>query len=116
MTNDIATDLAGLLARAGILMFSYDPDGYLLSATGSCLGGGDAALEVRAGLVTPGVVRRAALGERVVECVHIGEREVAVVHEPVLNERGGVERILATAFPVQATTRPETAPALLLAS
>lgn len=98
MTSEIAAELGELLAKARILMFEYDADGFLLSALGSCVGAQDPEIEVRAGLVSAGVVRRAAAGERVVERTRVAGHDVAVVHEPVRGERGRVERILATAF------------------
>lgn len=100
MTSEIAAELGALLARAHILMFEYDADGFLLSALGSCLGAPDPGLEVRSGLVSPAVVRRTAAGERVVERARLAGREVAVVHEPVRGDGGRVERVLATAFEV----------------
>src|SRR6266511_382375 len=81
MTNEIGSELGPLLARAHILMFEYDTDGFLLSAVGSCLGA-DPDVEVRAGLVSPAIVRRAIAGE------------------PVIGRAGTVERVLATAFDV----------------
>ena len=100
MTNEIAAELGPLLAKAHILMFEYDADGFLVSATGSCLGGAAPEMEVRAGLVSPSVVRRAATGERVVDRTRIGSRSIAVIHEPVRDQRGHVRRILATAVDV----------------
>ena len=97
MTNEIATELAPHLTHAGILMFEYDPDGFLVSATGSCLGTADPALEVRAGLVSSDVVRRVNTGEFVVSYERVGGRTIRVLHEPVRGTSGRVERILATA-------------------
>ncbi len=107
MMNKIASDLAPLLAQAHILMFEYDADGFLVSAVGSCIGGGDPEIEVRAGLVSPSVVRRAAAGERVVDRTRLGGRWIAVVHEPVRDARGLVERVLATAFDIGDRALPE---------
>jgi hypothetical protein len=106
MTNEIAAELGPLLAQAHILMFEYDVDGFLVSAHGSCLGGADPEIEVRAGLVSPAVVRRAATGERVVDRARIGARSITVIHEPVRDENGRIERILATAVDV---TQPSAA-------
>jgi hypothetical protein len=100
MTNEITPDLGALLAQAHILMFEYDADGFLLGAVGSCIGGPDPEIEVRAGLVSPAVVRRAAAGERVMDRARVAGRWIAVVHEPVRGERGQIERILATAFDI----------------
>lgn len=100
MTNEIAPDLAALLAQAHILMFEYDADGFLLGAVGSCIGGPDPEIEIRAGLVSPAVVRRAAGGERVMDRTRVAGRWIAVVHEPVRGERGQIERVLATAFDI----------------
>lgn len=108
MTNEIASELGPLLTQARILMFEYDADGILLSAVGSCLGGADPEIEVRAGLVSPSVVRRAVGGERVVDRTRICGRSIAVLHEPVRGERGPVERVLATAFEVADTPRAVT--------
>lgn len=98
--NEIELDLAPLLAKAGILVFEYDPDGFLLRAHGSALGYGDADLEVRAGLVTPESVRRAVAGAAFTERVRIGSRSIAVRHEPVCDENGRTQRVLATACDV----------------
>ncbi len=97
MTTEIAIDLEALLSRAHILMFEYDADGYLLSASGSCLGGTDPRLEIRAGLITPQAVRRACSGERVVERTRLSGLDIEIVHEPVRSDRG-VERVRATAY------------------
>lgn len=97
MTTDAATELAPLLAEAGILIFEYDAEGFLLGAAGSCLGSPDPALEVRAGLASPDTVRRAVAGELVVEELRISDRTIAVRHEPVRTDRGDVERVVATA-------------------
>ena len=107
MTNEIATELGPLLAQAHILMFEYDVDGFLMSAQGSCLGGADPQSALRAGCVSPAAERRAAAGARVVDSARIGARAIAVVHEPVRNERGQIERIVATALDV--TERSTTA-------
>lgn len=104
MTNEIATELGPLLARARILMFEYDRDGFLVSATGSILGG-DADVEVRAGLARLQTVRRALAGERVVEHAEVLGRRVTVIHEPVVGD-GGVERVVATAFEERVTAGP----------
>lgn len=100
MTSEIALELGPLLAQAHILMFEYDREGFLVSALGSCVGGTAPEIEVRAGLVSPEVVRRAVAGERVVDRARLVGRWIAVVHEPVRGERGQVERVLATAFDV----------------
>jgi len=100
MTNEIAADLAPLLAKARILMFEYDADGFLTQAVGSCLGGSDPELEVRAGLVSPDVVRRTVAGETVVVQARVGDRTIEVRHEPIRSERGRIERVVATAFDV----------------
>lgn len=100
MMNEIASELAPLLAQAHILMFEYDPDGFLTSAVGSCVGGANPEIEIRAGLVSPAVVRRAVSGERVVDRARVAGRWIAIVHEPVRGERGQVERVLATAFDI----------------
>ena len=107
MTNEIASELGPLLARAHILMFEYDPDGFLMSAVGSCIGGPDPAIEIRAGLVSPTVVRRAAAGERVVDRARVAGRWIAILHEPVRGERGQVERVLATAFDIGDRALPD---------
>lgn len=99
MTNEIAGELGPLLARAHILMFEYDADGFLVSAVGSCLGA-DPDVEVRSGLASPEIVQRAVAGERVVERTRVLGRSIAVVHEPVVGRCGTVERVLATAFDV----------------
>lgn len=104
MTNDTATELGPLLARAHILMFEYDRDGFLVSATGSILGG-DADVEVRAGLTSPQAVRRALAGERVVDRADVMGRRITVIHEPVLSE-GGIERVVATAFEERVSAGP----------
>jgi hypothetical protein len=123
MTND-ERDLAPLLEKAGILMFEYDVDGILLSASGSCLGGGDPELEVRMGIVTPGSVRRATGGQMVIEWIRIGDRTIAVHHEPVRGECDHVERVVVTAFDVTPVARelretspsPNVVPAFVAAS
>lgn len=107
MTNEVASVLGPLLAQAHILMFEYDRDGFLLSAVGSCVGGAEPDIEVRAGLVSPAVVRRAVAGERVVDRTRVAGRWIAVVHEPVRDERGQVERVLATAFDIGDRVLPE---------
>lgn len=107
MTNEIASELGPLLAQAHILMFEYDPDGFLVSAVGSCVGGAEPDIEIRAGLVSPAVVRRAVAGERVVDRTRVGGRWIAVVHEPVRGERGQVERVLATAFDIGDRVLPD---------
>lgn len=104
MTTEIATELGPLLARAHILMFEYDREGLLVSAAGSCLGT-DPELEVRAGLVTPEIMRRAIAGERVVERTDVLGRHVTVIHEPVV-DGGRVERVVATAFTERVTCGP----------
>lgn len=98
--NDTERALEPLLAKAGILMFEYDVDGFLLNASGSCLGGSDPAMEVHAGLVTPSVVRRAAHGELVIDHVRVAEHTISVRHEPVRGEDGRTVKILATACDV----------------
>lgn len=100
MNDNDERDLAPHLARAGILMFEYDPDGLLIRASGSCLGGSDPAMEVRAGLVTPSVVRRAAAGEIVIDEVRVADRTIAVRHEPVRGDRGRILKVVATACDV----------------
>ena len=112
MATQTDADLAPLLEKAGILMFEYDIDGILMSASGSCLGGGDPELEVRMGIVTPASVRRATSGQMVIEWIRIGDRTIAVHHEPVRGERDLVERVVVTAFDVSpvATALRETAP------
>lgn len=104
MTNEIATELGPLLARAHILMFEYDTQGFLVSAIGSCLGA-EPDVEVRSGLASPQIVRRAVAGERVVDRTEILGRKVTVIHEPVLGEHG-IERVVATAFEVKETVGP----------
>ena len=112
MANGTDHDLAPLLEKAGILMFEYDRDGILLCASGSCLGGGDPELEVRMGLATPTSVRRAAAGQMVIEWIRIGDRTIAVHHEPVRSERDLIDRVVVTAFDVTpvASALRETAP------
>lgn len=107
MTNEIASELGPLLAQAHILMFEYDADGFLKSAVGSCVGGAEPDIEIRAGLVSPTVVRRAVAGERVVDRTRVAGRWIAIVHEPVRDERGRVERVLATAFDIGDRVLPE---------
>lgn len=97
MTTEVATTLAPVLAEAGILLFEYDLDGFFLGSAGSCLGGPDPEMEVRAGLAPPDVVRRATRGELVIHDVWILGRRISVRHEPVLSGRGEVERVVATA-------------------
>ena len=124
MTTESSTDLAPLLEKAGILMFEYDIDGILLSASGSCLGGSDPELEVRMGIVTPSSVRRATSGQMVIEWIRIADRTIAVHHEPVRDEEERVERVVVTAFdvtPVAAALRqnapmPTVTPAFALAT
>lgn len=98
--NETESDLVPLLAKAGILIFEYDADGYLLRASGSALGYGDPELEVRAGLVTPESVRRAVGGAAFTERVEVGSRCIAVRHEPVCDASGRALRVLATACDV----------------
>ncbi|MBI2325586.1 MAG: hypothetical protein HYU87_11585 [Chloroflexi bacterium] len=107
MTNEIASELGALLAQAHILMFEYDRDGFLVSAVGSCIGGVEPDVEIRAGLVSPTVVRRAVAGERVMDRARVAGRWIAVVHEPVRGERGQVERVLATAFDIGDRALPQ---------
>lgn len=107
MMNEIATELGPLLAQAHILMFEYDRDGFLTSAVGSCVGGMEPDMEIRAGLVSPTVVRRAVSGERVVDRARIGGRWIAVLHEPVRGDGGRVERVLATAFDIGDRVLPQ---------
>lgn len=104
MTNETAAELGPLLARAHILMFEYDRDGFLVSAAGSILGG-DADVEVRSGLADPQVVRRALAGERVVDHAEVMGRRITVIHEPVLGD-GCIERVVATAFEEKLTAGP----------
>lgn len=107
MKNDDERDLGPLLADAGILIFEYDVDGALLKASGSCLGGPDPSMEVRAGLVTPSTVRRASAGEILVDEVHVGGRTISVRHEPVRDANGAITRIVATACDVRpASSKP----------
>lgn len=100
MKNAIDTELAPLLANARILIFEYDRDGYLVSASGSCLGSGDPALEVRSGLVSPDVVRRAVSGTAVVERLTVNGRQIATRHDPVRSPGGTVDRVVVTAVDV----------------
>lgn len=107
MKNGIDTELAPLLASAHILIFEYDRDGFLLSAMGSCLGGGvppggsmDPALEVRSGLVSPDVVRRAVSGSAVVYRLTVHGRQIAMRHDPVRGPSGTVDRVVVTAVDV----------------
>lgn len=104
MTNEIAGELGPLLARARILMFEYDRDGFLVSATGSVLGG-DADVEVRSGLAGADAVGRALAGERVVVHAQVMGRRVTVIHEPVVGD-GGIDRVVATAFEETVTAGP----------
>jgi hypothetical protein len=104
MTNDTATELGPLLARAHILMFEYDRDGFLVSATGSILGG-EADVEVRSGLARLQAVRRALAGERVVDQAEVMGRRVTVIHEPVVSD-AGIERVVATAFEEKESAGP----------
>jgi len=97
---DLDSDLAPLLARAGILMFEYDADAFLITALGSCLGGPTPDVEVRSGITSPDSVRRALSGEMVVDRVEVAGRTIAVHHEPVRSDGGRVERVLVTAFDV----------------
>lgn len=98
--NEIDRDLGPLLEKAGILLFEYDADGFLIRAQGSALGYGDPELEVRAGLVTPESVRRAVAGTTFAERVTVASRCIAVRHEPVLDAAGRTARVLATACDV----------------
>ena len=102
--NGNGNDLEPLLSKARILMFEYDVDGFLLSASGSCLGGSDPTMEVRAGLVTPSVVKRASSGEIVLDRVQLGGRTISVRHEPVRGDDGRTLKVLATACDVTALT------------
>jgi hypothetical protein len=104
MTNEIAAEIGPFLARARILMFEYDTDGFLISAVGSCLGA-DPDVEVRAGLASPHTVRRTVAGERVVDRIDVMGRRLTVIHEPVLGELG-VEKVVATAFEVKEIVGP----------
>ncbi len=111
MATELDHDLAPLLQKAGILLFEYDADGVLLHASGSCLGGPDPELEVRMGIATPMSVRRATSGQIVIEWIRIGDRTIAVHHEPVRGECDHVERVVVTAFdvtPVAAQMRERT--------
>lgn len=105
MKNGIDTELAPLLASARILIFEYDRDGFLMSASGSCLGGGDPALEVRSGLVSPDVVRRAVSGSAVVERLTVHGRQIAMRHDPVRGPSGTVDRVVVTAVDVTELAR-----------
>lgn len=98
--NDDEYALGPLLTDAGILIFEYDVDGFLIRASGSCLGGADPTMEVRAGLVTPSVVRRAAAGQIVIDEINLCDRTIAVRHEPVRDEAARIVRIVATACDV----------------
>jgi hypothetical protein len=100
MKNAIDTELAPLLANARILVFEYDRDGFLMSASGSCLGGSDPALEVRSGLVSPDVVRRAVGGAAVVEQLSVHGRRIAMRHDPVRGPSGRIDRVVVTAVDV----------------
>lgn len=114
-TDLIDTDFAPLLAKAGILMFEYDAEGSLVGAVGSCLGGPDPVLEVRAGLVSPAPVRRALAGKTVMDRVSVAGRSIAVRHEPVRDADGRIERVVATAWDVSRAS-PVRAPRSWLAS
>lgn len=107
-------ELGPLLADAGLLMFEYDTDGFLIRAVGSCLGGSDAALEVRSGLVSSDVVRRAMAGRPLTVTVRVGSRRISVRHEPVIGRDGRVKRVVATAVDVtSARARARAVPAWL---
>ena len=64
------------------------------------------------GLATPTSVRRAAAGQMVIEWIRIGDRTIAVHHEPVRSERDLIDRVVVTAFDVTpvASALRETAP------
>ncbi|OGO67801.1 MAG: hypothetical protein A3H36_09460 [Chloroflexi bacterium RIFCSPLOWO2_02_FULL_71_16] len=114
MKQRLNDDLGPLLADAGLLMFEYDADGFVVRAIGSCLGGSDPMLEVRSGLVSPEVVRRAAAGRSVTVQIAVGRRRISVKHEPVRGAGGRVERIVATAIDVtKARARARGVPALI---
>ncbi len=116
MKQHTQAELGPLLADAGLLMFEYDTDGFLVRAVGSCLGGSDPALEVRSGLVSADVVRRAAAGRAFTVTVTVGRRRISVRHEPVLGGGGRVRRIVATAVDVTAVrARARAVPAWLTA-
>jgi hypothetical protein len=114
MKQHTQAELGPLLADAGLLMFEYDRDGYLVRAIGSCLGGSDPMLEVRSGLVSADVVRRAVSGNTVNVTVPVGRRRISVRHEPVIGRNGRVERVVATAVDVTvAKARARAVPAWL---
>lgn len=114
MKRHAKLELGALLADAGILMFEYDIDGFLIRALGSCVGSSDPALEVRSGLVSPDVVRRAISGRTVTAHLTVGTRRISVRHEPVRGEGGRVVRIVATAIDVtDAKARERAIPAWL---
>jgi hypothetical protein len=114
MKQQLPSDLGPLLADAGLLMFEYDTDGFLVRAIGSCLGGSDPMLEVRSGLVSADIVKRAASGRTVDITVPVGRRRISVRHEPVRGADGRVERIVATAVDVTvAKARVRAVPAWL---
>jgi hypothetical protein len=114
MKQHTQAELGPLLADAGLLMFEYDTEGFLVRAVGSCLGGSDAALEVRSGLVSADVVRRAMEGRPLTVNVKVGSRRISVRHEPVLGRDGRVQRVVATAVDVtSARARARAVPAWL---
>jgi hypothetical protein len=114
MKQHTQAELGPLLADAGLLMFEYDTDGLLVRAVGSCLGGSDAALEVRSGLVSADVVKRAMEGRPLTVNVKVGKRRISVRHEPVLGRDGRVKRVVATAIDVTiAKARANAIPAWL---
>jgi len=114
MKKHTQAELGPLLADAGLLMFEYDNDGFLVRAVGSCLGGSDAALEVRSGLVSADVVKRAMEGRPITVNVKVGRRRISVRHEPVVGRDGRVKRVVATAIDVTtAKARASAIPAWL---
>ena len=114
MKQHTQAELGPLLADAGLLMFEYDTDGFLVRALGSCLGGGDPHLEVRSGLVSAAVVKRAMEGRPLTVNVKVGRRRISVRHEPVIGRDGRVKRVVATAVDVtSAKARASAVPAWL---
>jgi hypothetical protein len=103
--NDAERALGPLLSRAGILVFEYDLEGFLVNASGSCLGLPEPAMEVHAGLVTLSVADRAANGEVVIDRVHVMGRTISVRHEAVRDADGRPVKIVASACDVTAGAR-----------
>lgn len=92
-------DISGWLPAdtARVLVFEYDADGFLVFAMGSCLGGPDPSIEVRAGLLSADVVRRALAGEVITERLVVSGRLVVVRHRPIWDEDGSVTRVRCAA-------------------